>query len=685
LEDSPLDADLIIDSLQSDEGDCVVECVQTQKDFEAALKTGPFDVVLSDYSLPGFDGMTALGIAKQVRPAVPFIFVSGYLGEDLAIETLKQGATDYVLKGRLERLLPSVERAIREFKEREDRVKIENTLRILSDASLVLSSLDYSTTLSHVARLAVPHFADICLVDIVGESGQVERVAVADADSEREQMARQLLSDAPVLDNQHPSHQILKEGRSQLLSELPPHFFQDHPQNSRHMEKMRELKIEAVMMIPLLTDGQTLGVMTFLSCSPERTYQALDLSLAEDLARRCAMAVENARLHRKTLDALRARDEFLAVLSHELRSPLTSILGWVQILQEEVMDKEMLAQGLDVIERNTKVQVQLIQELLEVSRIITGRLRLEMVPVLVSEVVKNALNLMEPTAKAKGVAMNFHNQLGEVQIMGDEPRLQQIFWNLLSNALKFTPRGGSIEITLSNRDEFIYVMVRDNGEGIAPEFLPYVFDRFRQANSTSTRQHGGLGLGLAIVRHLTEMHGGSVTAQSEGLGKGATFLVRLPFRVTLPEVSEERALGQEAVPSREAQEKKSVSLEGVRVLLVEDGDDAREILKAVLQRAGAKVDAVASVKAATEALTRNVPNVMVSDIGMPDEDGYVLMQHVKEWELTHGGRIPAIALTAYAGEQDRLRAISAGFVMHLTKPVEPEILVTSVLSVLGGG
>ncbi|RYG67381.1 response regulator, partial [bacterium] len=550
--------------------------------------------------------------------------------------------------------------------------------------SLVLSSLDYSTTLTRVAQLAVPHFADICIVDILQEDGIIARVAVADADESRNDITQRLLSYSPETESEHPAQKVIRNNQSQLLAELPPSFLEVNSQDGAHLETLQQLGIQSAMLVPLSTDGHSLGVMTFLSTSEARRYDPLDVTLAEDLARRCALAVENARLHRKTVDALRARDEFLAVLSHELRSPLTSILGWVQILQDENLEKEILAQGLGVIERNTRVQVQLIQELLEVSRIITGRLKLDMAPVLVSEVIGNVLETMAPTAQAKGVEMIFENRADTALILGDEPRLQQVFWNLVSNALKFTPKAGQIEVSLSKADEFVVVNVKDSGEGIPKDFLPYVFDRFRQANSTSTRQHGGLGLGLAIVRNLAEMHGGSVTAQSEGESQGATFTVRLPLRPTLTEVESSEAVANLSSPGDSSENSPTTSLNGVRVLVVEDGDDAREVLKAILQRAGAVVYGVASVDAALEALEKSHPDIIVSDIGMPDKDGYALMQQLKEWELTSDIRIPAIALTAYASDQDRLKALSAGFRAHLTKPIEPSLLVTTLADILSG-
>jgi signal transduction histidine kinase/ActR/RegA family two-component response regulator len=501
---------------------------------------------------------------------------------------------------------------------------------------------------------------------------------VANADAKREETARLIMHYAPKRDGQHPIRQTLEIKKSQLLPQVPDSVLKVSARDETHFQALRALEIQSCMLVPLLAEGQTLGVMTLVSCSTDRHYDSLDLSLAEDLARRCAMAIENARLHQKTLDALRARDEFLAVLSHELRSPLTSILGWTQLLQEGGLDSEMQSHAMGVIERNTKTQVQLIEDLLEVSRIITGQLRLESKPVSVSKVIKNVLDLIEPTAKAKNIGIQFVNQSQSDTISGDEARLQQIFWNLVSNALKFTPPTGNVNLLLMNEGDFVKIVVQDSGEGIDVAFLPYVFDRFRQANSSSTRHHGGLGLGLAIVRHLSEMHAGTVSVHSSGKGQGATFTVKLPLRLSFAQVSDNQFQHLNDGEQEKTRIAENPSLQGLRILLVEDGDDARELIGAILRREGATVKAVNSASDAMNALNTDIPDVLISDIGMPGEDGYSLMCRIKEWEDTHGKSIPAIALTAYASERDRRLALAAGFQTHLTKPVEPALLVATV-------
>ena len=339
LEDSPLDADLIIDRLDSDGLSCDVIRVQTRDEYVSALqKSAPehmasdqtcFDCILADYTLPGFDGPQALELARELCPHLPFIFVSGQMGEELAIDTLKLGATDYVLKNRLQRLVPAIKRALSEAQIRNERARIEITLQVLSQASLVLSSLDYATTLAHVARLAVPHFADYCMVDVLNEERILERVAVAHARPECEELAQRLMDFDPLPHSEHPVWGVIDSRRSQLLARVNDEVLQLGTHGVAHKEILQQLGFHSCMLVPLLAEGRALGVMIFVSASPTHHYQTLDVALAEDLARRCAMAVENARLHHKALETLRARDEFLAVLSHELRSPLTSMLGWI--------------------------------------------------------------------------------------------------------------------------------------------------------------------------------------------------------------------------------------------------------------------------------------------------------------------------------------------------------------------
>jgi signal transduction histidine kinase/CheY-like chemotaxis protein len=370
--------------------------------------------------------------------------------------------------------------------------------------------------------------------------------------------------------------------------------------------------------------------------------------------------------------ATRARDEFLASVSHELRTPLTSIIGWIQLLLEET-DPNQVTEGLETIDRNARAQSRLIEDILDFSRINAGKLRLDVRPVDLIDVIGAALEIVRPAADAKGVTLETVLDSSSGLVSGDADRLQQVVWNLLSNAVKFTQRGGRVQVRLERVTSHSELTVSDTGEGISKEFLPFVFDRFSQADSTSSRKHGGLGLGLGIVRHLVELHGGTVQAFSSGLGEGSTFVVRLPLMAAQP-VS--RLVEHGGTVRAELGD-----LSGVAVLVAEDNDDARKLLTTIFERCGATVEAAENVPAALERLSRFRPDIIISDIEMPGEDGYSLIRKVRARE-TPDGRIPAIALTAYTRSPDRVRALAAGFQMHMGKPVEPTELVAAVKSLL---
>ena len=376
--------------------------------------------------------------------------------------------------------------------------------------------------------------------------------------------------------------------------------------------------------------------------------------------------------------ANRIKDEFLATLSHELRTPLNSILGWAKLLRTRSFDRDTTTRALETIERNAKSQSQLIEDILDVSRMITGKHRLNTRPVELVTVIEAALNAVLPAADAKGI--DLQSQLAAVGdlILGDSDRLQQIIWNLLSNAIKFTPAGGRVEIRLVSTGSHVEIQVSDTGKGISADFLPYVFDRFRQADGTTTRSQTGLGLGLALVRHLVELHGGSVLASSPGEGHGATFTVQLPL-LSVKERSGDRsspgasgtAEGQsETFPESQSHPLTELLLAGLQVLVVDDEPDTREFIAIALQQYGAVVKAVASAPEAMGVLEGWQPDVLVSDIGMPQEDGYELIRKVRASEAGRGTQIPAVALTAYARNEDRTRAIAEGFQMHMSKPVQ---------------
>src|ERR1041385_8323643 len=398
-----------------------------------------------------------------------------------------------------------------------------------------------------------------------------------------------------------------------------------------------------------------------------------ELQRSEEARGQLLLRAERARSEAEA--ANRIKDEFLATLSHELRTPLTSLLGWSSVLREAKRDEKVLTQGLEAIDRNARVQAQLIDDLLDVSRIVSGKLNLEVRPLDISSVARAAINVVRPAADAKEISLDYFAEPGLGAISADSARLHQIIWNLLSNAVKFTPHGGKICVRVEQDGADARVTVKDTGQGIEPEFLPRVFDRFLQADSSTTRSFGGLGLGLAIVRHLVELHGGTVSAQSEGLNKGATFSATFPL---LAERAESITM-----PHSELSAPENHSLDGLRVLLVDDEAEAREIISTVMTRTGAEVTACHSASEALATLLEWKPDVILSDIAMPDEDGYSFIGKVRSLPREKGGATPAAALTAYARDVDRTQALAAGYQMHIAKPIAATQLVTIVARLAG--
>jgi len=716
---------------------------------------------------------------------------------------------------------------------------------LLAEASrLLASSLDYEATLERLARLLVPALADLCVVDVVADDGEIHRVAAVHADPAKEEAARELARRfAPDRSGRHPVARALRSGRPELAGEISDDALTSIAPDPAHRELAHALAYTSYLVVPLIARERSLGALSLVSAGSGRRYTAEEVPLAEDIARRAAVAIDNARLYRQnearlraaeaaaeigsflnqTLDpevvsrrtaesvrallglgtslfykvdpntlemtvvasagtpvrgldpgttlaapspavglavrerravttpdllndsrivltpherelverapyrsvlavpllshervigvlalgdrqgrqfrqdeillaqnfaeqaalalenarlyaeardANRAKDEFLATLSHELRTPLTAMLGWVRMLQSGTLDDATTARALQVIDRNTKLQAQLIDDLLDVSRIVTGKLGLDFKAVDVGAVVEAALDAVTPGAAGKSVALERRIDPTAGPAWADAHRLQQIVWNLLSNAIKFTPADGRVTVSVERDDPHVVVRVADTGQGIAPAFLPYIFDRFRQADSTTTRAHGGLGLGLAIVHHLVTLHRGSVSAASEGLNRGATFTVRIPLAPLRTEgrLTPGTVTGVDRLPP----------LAGVRVLVVDDDADARELITAVLGQSGAEVVTAASTAEALNALARARPHVLVSDLSMPGDDGYALLERVRALGLDRDGRVPAVALTAFARADDRARALAAGYAVHISKPVEPAALVEVV-------
>ncbi len=519
LEDDDLDAELIAEKLESSGSRFELRRATDEASYRELLSQGDVALVLSDFSLPGYDGFAALDAARELVSGAPFIFVSGVLGEEFVIDAVRRGATDYVVKDRLHRLVPAVHRALAEAETRRMRV-------------------------------------------------------VAEAERDR-------------------------------------------------------------------------------------------LLVSEREAREAAE------------EANRMKDEFLALVSHELRTPLNAILGWATLLLDADKGAQTVTRGLETIVRNARVQARLIEDILDISRIITGKLHLQTARCTVASFVGAAVDALRPAATAKEISLEleFAENIGET--IGDAERLQQVVWNLVANAVKFTPRGGRVGISVARGDGSLVIVVEDTGCGIDDELLPHVFERFRQGDGSKTRAHSGLGLGLAIVRHLVELHGGTVSASSTP-GHGARFEVRLPIRATIPSTIPAAPHSERQLPAPERSPARC-SLLGLRVLVVDDEADARDLVSEVLRSSGAEVTTSGCVEGALDMLSGTRPDVIISDIGMPQVDGYTFLRRVRML----GTRVPAIALTAYARDVDRAEAERAGYQYHLAKPVPPHLLVNVVAQVAG--
>jgi signal transduction histidine kinase len=471
---------------------------------------------------------------------------------------------------------------------------------------------------------------------------------------------------------------VIKTGTAVLVSDVSDEMIVAAALDDDHLQAIRELGIRSYIAVPLAAHGRTFGAVAFVMAESGRQYVEADLRFAQDVAYRAALAMENARAYQQASAANRAKDEFLATLSHELRTPLNAVLGWVRMLSAGSLDPDKVGRAVEIIERNAVAQLRLVEDLLDLSRIITGKFHLAVGPVDLADVVAATVETIQPAATAKQIAVVVDTPAPAPVVVGDRTRLQQAIWNLLSNAIKFTPQGGRVCVTIRSRaDGHVDVEVSDTGEGIAVDVLPFVFDRFRQGDSGTTRAHAGLGLGLAIVRHIVELHGGQVAVESEGKGRGSVFRLSLPVHVE----------GRPAVAGASRAEKRTwrrnAPLSGLRALVVDDDRDARELVTEVLRSRGMEVVTAASADEGLAALDRDVPDVIVSDIAMPEHDGYELIRQIRQRSSDRGGMVPAVALTAYARPEDAERSLSSGFQIHLAKPVDVDYLVSAVASLAG--
>jgi signal transduction histidine kinase len=544
----------------------------------------------------------------------------------------------------------------------------------LAEASRVLGgTLDHDATLKSMARVAVPYLADYVVVDVLDAERRLRRLGAAHAEPELEPPLVETPPFSFEPGTESPLANVLERGEPTLIREVTEEWLAARPRDAEHLGA-GTVRPTSLMLVPLRARERALGVVCFARTHSTRRYSLADLAIAEDLAQRAALAADNARLYREAQDASRAKDEFLAVLSHELRTPLTPVLGWVRMLRTGTLKPDAAGRALETVERNTRLQVQLVEDLLDVSRIITGKLRLELRPVALGDVLDAAADAVAAAAAQKSIGIARQVEPDVPIVEADANRLQQVITNLLSNAVKFTPEGGRVEATLAAAGPHVRICVADTGEGLLPEVAPYIFERFRQADSTMTRHYGGLGLGLAIVRHIVQLHGGTVEAASDGPGRGTTVTVLLP-------IAGPAAFPERTVADPNAGATLSGTLSDLRVLVVDDEHDARDVLATMLETAGATVTIVSSAGEALDLLAKRQTDVLLSDLAMPERDGYDLMRDVRARRLGDG--VVAIALSAQARPEDRDRALGAGFDAHMPKPVDPMVLAAEIRRLAG--
>jgi signal transduction histidine kinase/DNA-binding response OmpR family regulator len=633
-------------------------CVESRDSFLSVLRNIDIDLILADYSLPTFDGLSALELTRSQYPDIPFILVTGVMGEELAIETLKQGATDYVLKQRLDRLIFAVRRALRERQERLARLRAESALKasenrfqisvetMLDCFGIYAAVRDHTDKIvdfriEYVNRAAIQQFA--ATGNVKTGQGLCEQFPIHTKTGLLDAYCKVVETGVPLV-----RESLLYEDKSSLNSDEPP-----------------ELQLALDVRAAKFGDGV---VVTWRDITARKKAE----QEREELLAREQAAREQAEA------ANRVKDEFLATLSHELRTPLNAMQGWVQLLQRRKLSEKVAQQAFQTVQRNLDALKRLIEDVLDVSRIVRGELRLQIEPVEVAPVVASAIEVVLPAVQAKNILLTTHFSPEVGSVMGDRNRLQQIVWNLLSNAVKFTPQGGSIEVGLSQVSNHVAIVVKDSGKGIEPAFLPHVFERFYQGDSSPTRSYTGLGLGLAIVRHLVELHGGSIQAESPGPGQGAT------FSVFLPQLTAAVAAPQQTCPDLAQATQDRPDLDEVRVLLLEADADARELYTAMLAGTGAVVNAVSSLEEALALIESFQPHVLVSDLALPDGDGLQLIRQVRQLDDSLRGPLPAIALTPPTHPEAQLQALKSGYQMQLQKPIEMRQLASAVAHLAEG-
>ena len=543
------------------------------------------------------------------------------------------------------------------------RKRAEDAVRFLSKTSEVLaSSLDYEVTLKEAAQLATSRFADMCVIDVIGSGPIADQMFIAHRDPAKQAIAEKLREASPRRNPMSVANEVIRTGQPALGAVDEKLLDRTNLDESLRVV-VRELETKSYMVVPIDARGRILGVLS-LNSSERDFYGKGDVDLAVLFAKRLAIAIDNALLYQTALAASAAKDEFLATVSHELRTPMTATLGWTRMILSGYLDETTQQTAIEAIDRSTRAQAKLIEDILDVSSIVLGKFKLEMAPIDLRSVVDAATDTVGPAAQAKGMSVHVDTSRWAGVIQGDASRLQQVVWNLLSNAIKFGRKDGTIHVRLERAGSSARLTISDDGIGIDHDFLPHVFDRFRQADGGMTRTHGGLGLGLAIVKHLVELHGGTVAASSDGLGKGSTFTVELPLAVEQSGVS--RIVDAAALPR----------LATRSILVVDDESATLDLVGTILRRCGAHVTLAASADEALLAMNRDHHDLLITDLAMPDVDGLTLLKRVRSRSDGHAA-MPAIILTA---RTDTLTTTQTELVLR--KPVDPVVLANEVARAL---
>ncbi|HEY3122211.1 MAG TPA: ATP-binding protein [Vicinamibacteria bacterium] len=560
------------------------------------------------------------------------------------------------------------------------RKREERRLALLAGVSDVFlhSGLDFKKAAAEIVRRTAAVMGDLCVIRLIStDRSSLEPIAYHHTSPEADAMLAELIIPEPT-GGQGLLARVLTSNEALLVPRVDTAFLRSvaRPETETYAARFTP---HTLLMVPMRLGSRPVGVLSVARNSPGPPYTVEDQTLLQAIADRAAATLENARLYEQVSVANHLKDDFLSTLSHELRTPLNAILGWSTLLHGGNLSAEDQTRAIGAILRNTEAQNRLIAEILDMSRMASGKLRIEVESVDLPAVIERAVETVAPAARAKQVRLRTILDPAAGPVSGDAQRLQQVVWNVLSNSIKFTPRGGQVEVRLERVDSHVEIAVQDTGIGISADFLPHVFELFRQADSSPSRQHGGLGLGLALAKHLVELHGGTIEASSPGDGGGTLVRVKLPLRVVHPSEQPGAARG----PAEATTPTAGGELEGVKVLVVDDDPEAQSLLRTVLERSGATVIVAPSAARGLVELSSRRPDVLVSDIGLPGEDGYALIRQVRALPPDLGGRVPAAAVTAYARAEDRLNALQAGYQVHMAKPLVPAELIAAVRSLAG--